>query len=108
MRWRIKEIFSPKYNTTLYIIQKKGWLFWHDFTYREYSNCIEPRHYMGNDFHLVSAMPDTLVGCKSIEAAKQMIEYYKEYCDIVEKHEIALNEAKKKGQQIKPRFIEVD
>lgn len=26
--WRIKEIFSPKYNKTLYIPQQKGWFFY--------------------------------------------------------------------------------
>ena len=39
--WRIKEIFSPKYNKTLYIPQQKGWFFYSSFTYQEYCEYIE-------------------------------------------------------------------
>ena len=107
-KWRIKEIFSPKYNMTLYIPQQKGWFFYSSFTYDEYCDFIEARHNMSGDFELVCSAVGHLVGCHTVETAKLMIEYYREYCRIVAEREKAEKEARKKGKKIKPKYIEVD
>lgn len=108
MKWRIKEIFSPKYNRNLYIPQWKGLFFWHSVTYREYCDCIEHLDNMGDDFVLVWEFLDNRVGFKTIKHAKDMIGYYREHCKIVAEHEAAEKEARKKGKKIKPKYIEVE
>ena len=106
--WRIKEIFSPKYNKTLYIPQQKGWFFYSSFTYQEYCEYIEKRHNMTGEFELVWECVDNRVGFKTVEGAKRMIEYYREYWRILAEHDEAEKEARKKGKNIKPKYIEVD
>jgi len=108
MKWRIKEIFSPKYNKTLYIPQQKGLFFYNSFTYQEYCECIEHLHNMCGDFELVWEFQDNRMGFKTIKRAKDMIRYYKEHCKIVAEHKAAEKEACKKGKKIKPKYIEVD
>ena len=51
---------------------------------------------------------DNRVGFKTVEGAKRMIEYYREYWRILAEHEEAEKEARKKGKKIKPKYIEVD
>lgn len=107
-KWRIKEIFSPKHNMTLYVPQMKGLFFYSSFTYHEFRECIEHLHNMCYDFELVWEFPDNRMGFKTIERAKDMIGYYEEHCKIVAEHEEAEKEARKKGKKIKPKYIEVD
>ncbi len=106
--WRIKEIFSAKYNKTLYIPQWKGWFFYSSFTYHDYCEYIEKRHSMCGEFELVWQCMDNVVGFHTVDAAKRMIEYYREYCRILDEHREAEKEARKKGKKIKPKYIEVD
>ena len=106
--WRNKVIFSPKYNKTLYIPQWKGWFFYGSFTYRDYCEYVEKRHNMSSEFELVWEFPDNVVGFKTVESAKRMIKYCREYCQILAKHKEAEKEARKKGKKIKPKYIEVD
>lgn len=126
MKWRIKEIFSPKYNKTLYIPQQKGLFFYSSFTYQEYceyaegmpfySNFtyqehreyVERLHNMASEFELVWEFPDNRVGFKTAGYAKRMIEYYCEYLRIRAKHEEVEKEARKKGKKFKTKYIEVD
>ena len=105
MKWRIKEIFSPKNNKTLYIPQKKVLFFYRSFTYGEY---IEKRHNTTGEFELVWEFPYYRVGFKTADAAKKMIEYCREYWRILAEHEAAEKEARKKGKKIKPKYIEVE
>lgn len=105
--WRIKEIFSAKYNTTLYIPQQKGWFFYSSFTYSDYCEYVENRHNMNSEFELVWEFPDNRVGFYTADAAKQMIEYYREYWRTLAEHKEAEKEARKKGKKIKPKYIEV-
>lgn len=107
-KWRIKEIFSPKHNMTLYIPQRKGWFFYSSFTYDAYCYFIDKRHNMSGEFELVDSMVGHIVGCHSVKVAKQMIEYYHEYWQIVAEHEKAEKEARKKGKKFKSKYIEVD
>jgi hypothetical protein len=107
-KWRIKEIFSPKHNKTLYIPQQKGLFFYSSFTYYEFRECIEHLHNMCDDFVLVWEFPDNRMGFKTIKRAKDMIRYYKEHCKIVAERKAAEKEACKKGKKIKPKYIEVD
>ena len=51
---------------------------------------------------------DNRVGFKTVEGAKRMIEYYREYWRILAEHEAAEKEARKKGKKIKPKYIEVE
>ena len=106
--WRIKEFYSPKHDRTLYIPQQKWLCFYSSFTYQEYCEYVEKRHSMTGEFELVWDFPDNRVGFKTVEAAKQMIEYYREYWRLLAEHEEAEREARKKGKQIKPKYIEVD
>ena len=102
MKWRIKEIFSPKHNMTLYIPQYKGLFFYSSFTYHEFRECIEHLHNMCYDFELVWEFPDNRMGFKTIKRAKDMIGYYKEHCKIVAEHEKAEKEARKKARISRP------
>lgn len=108
MKWRIKEIFSPKYNKTLYIPQQKGLFFYRSFMYSEYCEYIEKRHNMVGEFELVWEGVDSRVGFKMVEGAKRMIEYYCEYLRIRAKHEEVEKEARKKGKKFKTKYIEVE
>ena len=108
MKWRIKEIFSPKYNRTLYVPQMKGLFFYSSFSYEEYCDCIEHLHNMCDDFFLVWEFPENRVGFKTIKRAKDMIEYYKEHCKIVAEHKEAERKAIELGKKIKPKYIEVE
>ena len=107
-KWRIKEIFSPKHNMTLYIPQYKGLFFYNSFTYHDYCEYVEKRHNMTGEFELVWDFPDNRVGFKTADSAKEMIEYYREYWRILAEHEEAEKEARNKGKKIKPKYIEVD
>ena len=107
-KWRIKVIFSPKYNKTLYIPQQKGLFFYSSLTYRDYCEYVEARHNMNGEFELVWEFPDNVVGFNTVNAAKRMIEYCREYFQNLAKHKEAEKEARKKDKKIKPKYIEVD
>ena len=107
MKWRIKEIFSPKHNKTLYIPQYKGLFFYSSVTYSEYREYIETRHNMFGEFELVWEGVNR-VGFETVEGAKQMIEYYREYWRIHAEHEESEKEARKKAKKFKTKYIEVD
>ena len=63
---------------------------------------------MTGEFELVWEWVDNRVGFKTVDGAKRMIEYYREYCQILAEHEEAEKEARKKGKKIKPKYIEVN
>lgn len=107
-KWRIKEIFSPMHNMTLYIPQQKGLFFYSSFTYEEYREYIEKWHNMTGEFELVWEWVDNRVGFKTVEGAKRMIEYYRESWRIHAEHEESKKEARKKGKKFKTKYIEVD
>ena len=94
---------------TLYIPQQKGLFFYSSFPYSEYCEYIEKRHNMTGEFELVKGDGlDNRVGFKTVEGAKRMIKYYREYWWIVAEHEKAEKEARKKGKKFKSRYIVVD
>lgn len=63
---------------------------------------------MIGEFELVWECVDNRVGFKTVDGAKRMIEYYREYCQILAEHEEAEKEARKKGKKIKTKYIEVN
>jgi hypothetical protein len=63
---------------------------------------------MNDEFELVWEFLDNRVGFKTVEGAKRMIEYYREYWRILAEHDEAEKEARKKGKKFKTKYIEVD
>ena len=91
-KWRIKKIY---YNGQIYYMpQRKGWIFWNNATWDEYSRVYSEELYDYFSFNNKLEVPGLVdyVAFASLEDAKRLIEGIEKLETNKKKHEKELNE----------------
>ncbi len=91
-KWRIKKIY---YNDQIYYMpQRKGWIFWNNATWDEYSRVYSEESYDYFSFNNKLEVPGLVdyVAFASLEDAKRLIEGIEKIVAKKKKHEKELNE----------------
>lgn len=91
-KWRIKKIY---YNDQIYYMpQRKGWIFWNNATWDEYSRVYSEESYDYFSFNNKLEVPGLVdyVAFASLEDAKRLIEGIEKIVANKKKHEKELNE----------------